>query len=471
MTIESTIPLLQRTASRAARRLARACCALHRRPLALALACSVSAYCDVLAHDAAVADGIVWPVTNCDDAGPDSLRAAYANAIGGDEVDLTALTCSLITLTTGELVNTALGTITVRGPRASDGRATLTISGGHAGRVFHTAGSLVLDHLFIAAGSYHGPRGGGCIAAQISVRLDYSTLSDCMLSTTGASAALGGGIFAGGDVYLFGSTIAGSTAHAAAADSGGGAIWAPGTILLSASTISGNTASGDGSHLARGGGIYARGFFTSEYSTIANNRADTGGGVFAFDVGAGGVNRILIDNSTISGNEANAWAGGLMVAPAPLSLAIRSSTITGNRVPGGSFGGAYLAGAATVDGTILAGNTVSDGLQESDLGGAAGTTITGANNLIRASSLPVPGDTVTLDPMLGPLQDNGGRTATHALPAGSPAIDHGSNVSGRTVDQRLDDTRGHVFMRVVGPGPDIGAFEFGADRIFANGFE
>jgi len=30
-----------------------------------------------------------------------------------------------------------------------------------------------------------------------------------------------------------------------------------------------------------------------------------------------------------------------------------------------------------------------------------------------------------IDPLLGPLADNGGITLTHALQAGSPAIDHG----------------------------------------------
>jgi hypothetical protein len=468
MNIESTILLRQRTASRATKRLARARSALRCTPLTLALACGASVCCEVFAHDAAVAGSILWPVTNCNDAGPDSLRETFASAADGDEIDLTGLTCSTITLTTGELVSNRPGSVKVNGPRANDGTATLTISGGHAGRIFHkSVGSLELDHLVVTAGSYHGAAGGGCIAAS-SVRLDYSMLSDCTVSTTGTAKALGGAIFSSGGVSLFDSTIAGSTAHAATADSGGGAIWTPGTVFLLASTISGNTASGDGSHYARGGGIYVGTYFKSAYSTIANNRADTGGGVFA----RGDNNRILIVNSTISGNEANVWAGGLIVASAPSWLAIQSSTITANRVPSGSFGGAYLAGAATVDSTIIAGNTVSNGLQDSDLGGAAGTTISGANNLIRASSLPVPGDTLTVDPKLGPLQNNGGRTWTHALLAGSPAIDHGNNVGGSSQDQRLSEfDESHSYARVVGASADIGAFEFGADRIFANGFE
>ena len=75
--------------------------------------------------------------------------------------------------------------------------------------------------------------------------------------------------------------------------------------------------------------------------------------------------------------------------------------------------------------------------------------------------------------MLGPLQDNGGDSMTHALLVGSPAIDHGNNSSGSNYDQRLIvPGTSQFYERVVGPSADIGAFEFGApDRVFADGFE
>src|SRR5690606_708942 len=59
-----------------------------------------------------------------------------------------------------------------------------------------------------------------------------------------------------------------------------------------------------------------------------------------------------------------------------------------------------------------------------------------------------------VDPMLGPLAFNGGPTQTHALLAGSPAIDKGSNPAALTTDQR-----GAPFVRVSGPQADIGAYE------------
>jgi hypothetical protein len=80
--------------------------------------------------------------------------------------------------------------------------------------------------------------------------------------------------------------------------------------------------------------------------------------------------------------------------------------------------------------------------------------------------LTVTGDQINANPLLGPLQNNGGTTPTHALQAGSPAIDAG-NSSGS-----LNDQRGLGFLRVVdllvpnasgGDGADIGAFELQAE--------
>jgi len=57
--------------------------------------------------------------------------------------------------------------------------------------------------------------------------------------------------------------------------------------------------------------------------------------------------------------------------------------------------------------------------------------------------------------LLGPLADNGGPTMTHALLAGSTAIDAGANPAGL-----LNDQRGFGFARTAGAGTDIGAYEY-----------
>jgi hypothetical protein len=79
----------------------------------------------------------------------------------------------------------------------------------------------------------------------------------------------------------------------------------------------------------------------------------------------------------------------------------------------------------------------------------------------------LPPDTLGAAPLLGPLQDNGGPTRTHALLEGSPAIDTGNNAENLDFDQR-----GEGFARTVGVSADIGAFETQADDIiFRNGFD
>ena len=96
------------------------------------------------------------------------------------------------------------------------------------------------------------------------------------------------------------------------------------------------------------------------------------------------------------------------------------------------------------------------------------STVEGANNIIKiaGATLVLPPDTISLDPQLGPLLDNGGLTRTLAIAPTSPAFDAGNNVAGASHDQR-----GVSFAREVGGSADIGAYEFDPGIIFANGFQ
>jgi hypothetical protein len=81
----------------------------------------------------------------------------------------------------------------------------------------------------------------------------------------------------------------------------------------------------------------------------------------------------------------------------------------------------------------------------------------------------VPSGTLTADPELQPLADNGGPTATHAILTGTPAVDTGSNPGDLAYDQR-----GCPNARVAGAAADIGAFELQVgliDRVFRDGFD
>jgi hypothetical protein len=406
-------------------------------------------------------------VQNCDDSGPGSLRDAYFNAVDTETIDLGQLACSTITLTTGALTDSSLATtVQLDGPGKYQ---PLVIDGANAGRVLvhNGSGELILNGLSITRGSYSGTYGGGCIYSYGDVTATGTTVSACSMSSSGTAKAFGGAIYALGAIKLFASEVTDSTAHAATADSAGAGVWAH-EVQIALSTISGNTVSGDGSHYARGGGVFVLGDAQIKYSTIADNEAISGAG--AFFVGAA-TYPMLIINSTISGNHAIGAAGGVYSKYRPLQVG--NSTIVQNTA-GFEFGaGLYLATNTELESTIVANNTSQDGLYASDIGGVATVTLSGANNLVIASTLTLPADTLSADPMLGPLQDNGGLSMTHALLPGSPALDHGNSVSGVLQDQRLIDPQtGAFYERVVGAGADIGAFEFGApDYIFADGFD
>ncbi len=127
-------------------------------------------------------------------------------------------------------------------------------------------------------------------------------------------------------------------------------------------------------------------------------------------------------------------------------------TIAGN----GSAGEAQLnvvagnGAAATVESTIIA-NAVGGG---KNCDGVAPTSNGFNLDSANSCSFGMPNDLINTNPLLGPLQNNGGPTFTIAPLAGSPAINKGANPLALAFDQR-----GPGFARVVGVAADIGAFE------------
>jgi hypothetical protein len=208
---------------------------------------------------------------------------------------------------------------------------------------------------------------------------------------------------------------------------------------------------------------------------LSNNVADDiGGALFVFVIPVSSLTPILhVSSSTLSGNSSGGPGGIAIYTPqdAPFELDVENSTIAFNASNRTSCGGigqvGYTAMIADLESTIVADNTGSGGVEYDVCTVDAAGSLIGANNLIMVSGLPVPPGTISEDPMLGPLQDNGGPTLTHALPPDSPAINHGSNIAALDFDQR-----GVGFARQVS-APDIGAFELQTvvDMIFANGFD
>ena len=82
-------------------------------------------------HIAPKSTGAIQAVGNCNDSGAGSLREAVTAATDGDTIDLTALTCSTITLPSGAIEIKAKD-LTLQGP----GQDKLRVSGNHASQVF-----------------------------------------------------------------------------------------------------------------------------------------------------------------------------------------------------------------------------------------------------------------------------------------------------------------------------------------------
>ena len=289
-----------------------------------------------------------------------------------------------------------------------------------------------------------------------------------------------------GDLTLSGLTITGGRPEGSSDGGGGIRFLGVGVLTLDRSNISGNSTIG---RFATGGGIFAaNGAVTITSSTVSGNSTNTstgatGGGVFA------GVGAVTITSSTISGNSTGGTGGGVDASAG--AVRITSSTISGNSASGNGGGVNAVQGAVTVTNSTITGNSGSDGggiymirffasplqVQNSII---AGNTATGAGPDLQpapGSALDIDfsliGDTsgsgitpetgtgnlLNVDPLLGPLADNGGPTLTHAMQASSPAFNAGDP---GLVGPPNFDQRGAGFSRVQIGRVDIGAFEFQA---------
>lgn len=446
----------------------------RRRPLA---ACVIALFAL-----AAPEVGSCVAVTNCNDVGPNSLRAAITNTPSGGTVDMTGLTmCSTITLEDFQIVIPQQD-LTILGP---PGGVTIAHDGSY-GRVLNHQGSglLRLGNLTITGGNPYNSYqtvAGGCIYSKGSVYLKNSSVTSCFADADANHRAEGGGIFTVGMLTLVHSTLSGNVAgHLAGLPTygayGGGA-YVGGFFTAEYSSIRGNSANG---HRSATGGVHVRSGVLISSSTISGNSAEYFAGLCACGINSGAA---TIESSTISDNHATNITGGVY---SNIPMTVRNSTIAFNTAASGKADGYYIApGLAThgpgstigvvLESSILSNNTYTSNASviENDFSAFPGTvTLTGNHNLIPASFESfAPGVvTVTACPLLGPLRDNGGPTQTHALLSHSPAIDQGTNSQHLMYDQR-----GSPYKRADGVSinfADIGAYEVQPeDIVFNTSFE
>ena len=276
----------------------------------------------------------------------------------------------------------------------------------------------------------------------------------------------GGGIATHGTLSLINTTVSINTASV----NGGGIRNFSGTLAVTNSTINGNISTNSS---GAGGGIYSSGHLTINNTSISSNRAEFGGGVYNLGTASlakssvsdnhsfsgAGIRNILgsltIDESSVHSNVSEERGAGIYNDTA---LTIINSTVSGND------GGVEGAGIRNLNGTLLLINTTiaqntstvrGGGLANHEgtvillntiMGGNAtngdcfGTIVSQGHNLIEDPTgcdvVTGPTDLPNTDPLLGPLQCNGGPTLTHALLPGSPTIDAGDDAAAPDTDQR-----------------------------------
>ena len=310
------------------------------------------------------------------------------------------------------------------------------------GTVHVAPGTYEADDIFISkALTIMGAGAGNTIVdGQYDKRLfslDFHTfvISDMTLRH-GNTSGSGGFIFIHlGTLIMMNCIITGNIAGT----DGGGIYNDDGYVTLTSCTITGNTAAN------QGGGIYNDSYYgqlTMTGCTVSGNTATgNGGGVYNAD-GA-----VTLTNCTISGNTADydgdsdGDGGGIYNKYGGI-LSLTNCTVSENDADDGG-GISNNSMSITVKCTIFYNNTASSNPNFYSLMG------------------PPPCENIvdSPDPLLGPLQDNGGPTETHALLTGSPAID------ACTTDCPLPATDQRGLLRPMDgdldgiPYCDVGAYE------------
>lgn len=194
----------------------------------------------------------------------------------------------------------------------------------------------------------------------------------------------------------------------------------------------------------RGGGVFSNRPLTIVASSIISNTAVARGAIENYG-------DLTLINVTVSNNTASNNIGG--IGHFAGSLSVLNSTISHNT----SYGIAFGSGApATLKNTLLAYNTSGGNCRIFAPPTSQGHNLSSDNSC--AGALTASGDLNNVDPLLGPLQDNGGATPTRALALASPALNAGANSGCPATDQR-------GVARPQDGTCDIGAYELQVRRV------
>ncbi len=417
-------------------------------------------------------------VTNTDDTGPGTLRAAIEQAdvdISHDTIVFAPSITGTITLLSA-LPNLS-GKIDIAGPGSSDltvarssapgtadfrifsvpvGAAIaisgLTITGGSvsvagsdgdaSGGGIENSGTLSLTDVTISGNTagqlLQYPGDGGGIDNSGTLSIDDATISNN--TAVGVSAApgtgeggFGGGIYNSGTLSIMDTTCRGNSGFA-----GSGGIENTGTLLVVDSTLAANSGGGTG-----GGAIGNSGNATLSGSTFTDNKGADGGG------GIKNSGTLSLANSTFSGNMAfNSVGGGIDNTG---TVSITTSTFSSNTSEGG--GGAIgNSGSLSVTASTFADNSAvsatsypgipdpgdGGGIDNSGTLSVINTTFKG--NSAHGGSGGAIADSGTLSLTFVTIDANS--ASGHKSTGGGAAIMKGTKTKVETIDSIFDNRKG-----------------------------
>lgn len=274
-----------------------------------------------------------------------------------------------------------------------------------------------------------GNQGGGIVNVDSSLTVTGALVSENLFS---------GVVNENGALVMRDSTLADNRAGE---DGGGGGILHSGpfgSLTLANVTISGNAA------LERGGGILDRGADASITNTTisGNSSGRDGGGLYCEPD-----SQARLTNVTLSGNTANSLGGAIFNEG---RIGLTNVTVSANEAIAGT--GISNEGSVEVSNSIVEGDCtrplISRGFNVQGPGNECGFSLASDLNSVSAEGME-----------LGLLADNGGKTQTHALGAGSVALDIIPPADCVDLENAEIDTDQRGVTRPQGTGCDAGAFE------------
>ncbi|MEO7910466.1 MAG: tandem-95 repeat protein [Roseiflexaceae bacterium] len=309
----------------------------------------------------------------------------------------------------GGLFNDA-GTVTIHDGTINNNQSQ------HGGGIYNNNGTVTLDTCIVNNDQASAAGHGGGIYNSNNATL---IIENCWIHDNTANGQHGGGIYNLGTASINNSFI-----HNSHASENGGNIYS-GDNGLSSLTIS-NTTISRGLAGANGGGLFNDGALTLTNVTIAENSAASGGGIYNAEHTQ---KPVMLTNITIASNTNAPASAGAGIFNVGTSLTLKNTLVAVNGTLGNCAGVGSISSAGN--------NLTSDG----------------------TCSFTAPGDLSNKNPLLGPLQDNGGvifayggAAPSYALLPGSPALNAGTNVDCPAIDQR-------GWARPHGIFCDIGSFE------------